>query len=153
MMGTAASRHGPKKEGDISSVFVSLSGTTREPLPDRFRTLKQDLVAGHEDAVVESWGRLVRALREENETVAVKGPAIIPSVDFQNIDEDIDGLKAEIRKRGAVVVRGVVDEKEARGYKEEIEAYVRRNPSTKGEYLPPSSQFYLQTETANGNHY
>ncbi|KAK6208652.1 hypothetical protein QIS74_12170 [Colletotrichum tabaci] len=131
MMGTAASRHGPKKEGDISSVFVSLSGTTREPLPDRFRTLKQDLVAGHEDAVIESWGRLVRALREENETVAAKGPAIIPSVDFNNIDEDIDGLKAEIRRRGAVVVRGVVDEKEARGYKEEIEAYVRKNPSTK----------------------
>ncbi|GKT95431.1 DUF1479 domain protein [Colletotrichum tofieldiae] len=118
----AASR--PKKEGDISSVFVSLSGTAREPLPDRFRTLKQDLVAGHEDAVVKSWGRLLRALREENATIAAKGPAIIPSVDFRNLDGDVERLKGEIRKRGAAVVRGVVDEDEARAYKDEIEAYV-----------------------------
>ncbi|GKT52241.1 uncharacterized protein ColSpa_12422 [Colletotrichum spaethianum] len=131
MMGAAAAQHAPKKEGDISSVFVSLSGAAREPLPDRFRTLKQDLVAGHEDAVVQSWGRLLRALREENETVAAKGPAIIPSVDFRNLDEDVARLKGEIRKRGAAVIRGVVDETEARAYKEEIEAYVRKNPSTK----------------------
>ncbi|GJC85458.1 uncharacterized protein ColLi_08296 [Colletotrichum liriopes] len=131
MMGAAAPHHAPKKEGDISSVFVSLSGTAREPLPDRFRTLKQDLVAGHEDAVVKSWGRLLRALREENATIAAKGPAIIPSVDFRNLDGDVERLKGEIRKRGAAVVRGVVDEDEARAYKDEIEAYVRKNPSTK----------------------
>ncbi|OHE91102.1 hypothetical protein CORC01_13584 [Colletotrichum orchidophilum] len=127
MMGAAA----PKKEGDISSIFVSLSGTAREALPDRFRALKKDLVAGHEEAVVASWGRLLRALREENEVVRERGPAIIPSVEFKDLEGDVERLKGEIRKRGAAVVRGVVDEKEARGYKEEVEEYVRKNPSTK----------------------
>ncbi|KAF9869406.1 hypothetical protein CkaCkLH20_13123 [Colletotrichum karsti] len=130
MMGASAA-HAPKKEGDISSVFVSLSGETREPLPDRFRLLKQHLVAGREDAVVKSWGRLLRSLREENGLIAAKGPAIIPSIEFDDLDGDINRLKGEIKKRGAAVVRGVIDEKEARGYKEEVEAYVRKNPSTK----------------------
>ncbi|KAL0938195.1 DUF1479 domain-containing protein [Colletotrichum truncatum] len=133
MMGAmgASATHAPKKEGDISSVFVSLSGETREPLAPRFRVLKQDLVAGHEDAVVKSWGRLLRSLREENEIIAANGPGIIPSIEFSDLKNDLERLKGEIKKRGAVVVRGVVDEKEARGYKEEVENYVRKNPSTK----------------------
>lgn len=133
MMGAAAAAaHAPKKEGDISSVFVSLSGAAREPLPDRFRALKRELVAGHEDAVVRSWGRLLRALRAENEAVERGGPGVIPSVEFGDLEADVARLKGEIRKRGAAVVRGVVDEKEARSYKEEVEEYVRKNPSTKG---------------------
>ncbi|TDZ40804.1 Uncharacterized protein CTRI78_v010093 [Colletotrichum trifolii] len=130
MMG-ATSAHAPKKEGDISSVFVSLSGETREPLPDRFRELKKQLVAGHESAAVRSWGRLLASLREETRLIGRKGPAIIPSLDFKDLERDVAALKSEIKKRGAAVVRGVVDEKEARAYKDEIEAYVRSNPSTK----------------------
>ncbi|KAK2008712.1 DUF1479-domain-containing protein [Colletotrichum eremochloae] len=141
MMGAAA-HHAPKKEGDISSVFVSLSGAERAPLPDRFRALKQDLVAGREDAVARSWGRLLRALREENEIVRAAGPAVIPSVEFRDLDSGgLAALRGEIRKRGAVVVRGVIDETEARAYKDEIEAYVRKNPSTKA-FPPDNPQVY-----------
>ncbi|KAK2037970.1 DUF1479-domain-containing protein [Colletotrichum somersetense] len=141
-MGAAvAAHHGPKKEGDISSVFVSLSGAERAPLPDRFRALKRDLVAGREVAVARSWGRLLRALREENEVVRVAGPAVIPSVEFRDLDAGVARLRDEIRKRGALVVRGVVDEAEARAYKDEIEAYVRRNPSTRA-FPPDNPQVY-----------
>ncbi|KAK1985762.1 hypothetical protein LZ30DRAFT_618877 [Colletotrichum cereale] len=141
MGAAAAAHHAPKKEGDISSVFVSLSGAERAPLPDRFRVLKQELVAGHEDAVVRSWGRLLRALRDENEIVRAAGPAVIPSVEFRDLEGGVARLRDEIRKRGAVVVRGVVDEGEARAYKDEIEAYVRRNPSTKA-FPPDNPQVY-----------
>jgi len=41
----------PKKEGDISSVFVSLSGATPTPLPERFTELKRVLIHGNEDPV------------------------------------------------------------------------------------------------------
>ncbi|EFQ36267.1 hypothetical protein CGRA01v4_14991 [Colletotrichum graminicola] len=141
-MGAAATaHHAPKREGDISSVFVSLSGTERAPLPDRFRALKRDLVAGHEAAVAQSWGRLLRALREENEVVRAAGPAAIPSVEFRDLKAGVAALRDEIRKRGALVIRGVVDEAEARSYKDEIEAYVRRNPSTKA-FPPDNPQVY-----------
>ncbi|KAK1993516.1 DUF1479-domain-containing protein [Colletotrichum falcatum] len=141
MGAAAAAYHAPKKEGDISSVFVSLSGAERAPLPQRFRALKQELVAGREDAVTQSWARLLRALREENEVVRATGPAVIPSVEFRDLDGGVAGLRDEIQKRGALVIRGVVNEVEARAYKEEIEAYVRRNPSTKA-FPPDNPQVY-----------
>jgi hypothetical protein len=138
VMGAGSHASSSKKEGDISSAFVSLSGADRPPLPDRFRELKLSLVAGRERDVAASWKRLLRGLKEENEIIARTGPAIIPSVEFGDLGSWRDGkgmseeVRAEVRRRGAVVVRGVVPEQEARGYKDEIEDYVRRNPGTKG---------------------
>lgn len=124
-----------KREGDISDAFTSLSGTKREPLPDRFRQLKCDLVRGREKEVVAGWGRLLRQLRSENDVIASKGPSVIPQVEFSDFEKGVaGGLKEEIRKRGAVVVKGVIPEAEARAYKDEIEEYVEKNPSTRGEY-------------------
>ena len=123
-----------KEAGDISSAFVSLSGTDRPPLPPKFRVLKKALVEGKEDAVVASWNRLLREIKRENDVIAEKGSGIIPTVDFSSLEGDLGKLKDEIQKRGAVVVRGVVPEGEARAYKSEIEEYVRMNPDTKGYY-------------------
>ena len=136
MMGT---QHQPKKEGDISSVFVSLSGADRPPLPDRFRLIKNSLVAGREHKVVTSWNWLLEALRRENETIASKGSAVIPTVEFKDLERDIEKLRPDIQKRGAAVIRGVVPEAEARGYKSEVEEYVRKNPSTKGKLPHPTT--------------
>lgn len=122
-----------KKEGDISDAFVSLSGAARPPLPDRFRQLKCDLVRGREQQIVDSWGRLLRQLRIENNIISQKGSDVIPQVDFSDLDAGCDKLKDEIRKRGAIVVRGVIPEAEARAYKEEVEDYVKKNPWTRGE--------------------
>lgn len=122
-----------KREGDISNSFKSLDGTDKQPLPDRYRQLKLDLIQGHEEQVVESWKRLLRRLKEENEEVARRGSSIIPEVDAEDLKRGLsDEVKEEIKKRGVVVVRGVVPEDEARAYKNEVEDYVRKNPHTKG---------------------
>ncbi|RYP47164.1 hypothetical protein DL768_006736 [Monosporascus sp. mg162] len=120
-----------KREGDISDSFISLSGTGRPPLPPRFLDLKKALVAGHEHFVVDSWKRLLDRLRVENQTIAREGPMIIPNIDFHELDRDLAKVGSEIKKRGVVVVRNVVPEKETRAYKDEIEEYVRQNPSTR----------------------
>ncbi|KND86824.1 Uncharacterized protein YbiU [Tolypocladium ophioglossoides CBS 100239] len=128
---TAAAQKSSKKEGDISDAFVSLSGAQRAPLPDRFRQLKCDLVRGREEAVVESWSRLLRELRKENDIIAARGSDVIPQVEFADLEGGCERLEEEIKKRGAVVVRGVIPEAEARAYKAEVEEYVRRNPHTR----------------------
>lgn len=126
----------PKRQGDISDSFVSLSGVEQAPLPDRFRQLKLDLVRGREQAIVASWTRLLRRLREENEEIAQKGPQVIPQVEYADLDRGLDDrLKGEIKKRGVVVVHGVIPEREARGYKEAVEEYVKKNPHTRGELI------------------
>ncbi|KAI0097482.1 DUF1479 domain protein [Nemania sp. FL0031] len=120
-----------KREGNIADSFVSLSGGDRPPLPQRFLDLKKSLVAGHEDKVIASWQRLLSQLKQENSVLAKEGSRVIPSLEFANLDEDVERLRSEIKKRGVAVIRGVVPEKEARAYKSDIEEYVRQNPSTK----------------------
>ncbi|KAH6623260.1 hypothetical protein F5144DRAFT_495269 [Chaetomium tenue] len=133
---------GGKAEGDISDTFASLSGRKAQPLPDRFRELKLRLVEGHEDAVIASWKRLLATLKKENEIIARTGPAIVPEVRFSHLQEDLDALKPEIKKRGVAVIRGVIPEDEARSYKFEIEEYARQNPQTRG--FPPTTPQILE---------
>lgn len=122
-----------KREGDISDAFASLSGYKEQSLPDEFRQLKLHLSNGNETALTASWNRLLDELKAENEVVAQTGPAIIPEVRFSHLADDIATALPEIKKRGVVVVRGVIPEEEARGYKSEVEEYIRKNqPKTKG---------------------
>ena len=122
----------PKEEGDISSVFASLSGQDYRPLPQRFADLKGRLIAGREDKIVASWGRLLRALRQETKTIAALGSDVIPQIKFADIERPSKEFNDALRKRGVCVIRGVVPRDEARSWKDDVEAYVRRNPWTKG---------------------
>ncbi|CCT71697.1 related to DUF1479 domain protein [Fusarium fujikuroi IMI 58289] len=130
-----------KKEGDISDAFTSMSGVKREPLADRYRQLKLTLLQGREDKIVQSWNKLLRELRRENEIVAKKGPGVVPQIEFKDLERSSDALREEVKKRGVVVVRGVVPEGEARAYKAEVEEYVARNPSTRA-FPPHDPQVY-----------
>jgi hypothetical protein len=98
----------PKKEGDISSVFVSLSGATPTPLPERFTELKRVLIHGNEDRVLASWQRLLKQLAHENELVALHGPNIIPQIDYADLSKPSKEFLSHVKKRGVAVVRGVV---------------------------------------------
>lgn len=131
-MTSALQSSGPKKEGDISDAFVSLSGTEQEPLPDRFRQLKCDLVQGREADIQTAWAKLLDDLKRENEIIARERSKVVPEINCSDLEIGIDGLRDEIRKRGVVVVRGVVPQDEARAYKTELEEYIRKNPSTRG---------------------
>jgi hypothetical protein len=121
-----------KMEGDISSVFVSLSGVAPPKLPSRFAEVKRQLVQGNEDRVLASWKRLLEQLSKENEIVAQKGPNVVPQINFQDIGNPSTEFLNEVKNRGVAVVRGVVPVAEARGYKGEVEEYVKANPWTKG---------------------
>ena len=126
-----------KKEGDISSVFVSLSGQAPEPLPQRLAGIKRDLASGHEEKLTASWRRLLEEIEQEVKVISERGPAIIPSIipsiNFADLDSNLPGFHKDLKRRGVAVIRGVVPKDEARAYKEETERYVKANPSTKGD--------------------
>ncbi|KAJ5924298.1 hypothetical protein N7466_008485 [Penicillium verhagenii] len=131
-----------RKEGDISSVFVSLSGDGKAaPLDERFADQKKKLIAGRGDQLKRSWDRLLCKLRDEVEIIEQRGSDIIPSIDFKDIHAAPRSFHDELRKRGVAIIRGVVPEDEARGFKEEIEAYARANPGTKA-FPPNDPQVY-----------
>lgn len=130
----STSTHPSKAAGDISSVFPSLSGVDSPPLPPRFADLKRRLIQGHEDRVRDSWHRLLADLRKEVDLIEALGSKVIPELEFRDMHdmakrtEFRDGL----RKRGVGLIRGVVSEREALGWKELVKRYVQTNPSTKG---------------------
>jgi hypothetical protein len=126
-----------KKEGDISSVFVSLSGASAQPLPSRFADLKVRLLAGYQEALLDSWHRLLSSLREEYSLVKALGSRVLPEIDFKDIAKSPDAFREGLKKRGTGIVRGVVSEEQALQWKESIKNYVKDNPHTKGMHLFP----------------
>ncbi|OAA65365.1 hypothetical protein SPI_02152 [Niveomyces insectorum RCEF 264] len=135
--GASEPQHPSKKEGDISDSFASMSGLDSPPLPDRFRDLKLSLAAGHEKELTDSWNRLLDRLSVENEILVRQKSISIPEIRFDHLDDDIASAYAEVKKRGVAVIRGVIPQQEARSYKNTIETYVQKNPSTRG--FPPEN--------------
>ncbi|KAI9739927.1 MAG: hypothetical protein M1818_004983 [Claussenomyces sp. TS43310] len=128
-LATAATQ--AKKEGDISSVFVSLSGGEAPNLPEKFADVKKKIVSGREDKLLASWERLLDALKRETKIIEERGSEIIPSVTSGELQAKVPGFQDDLKKRGCAVIRDVVPMAEARAYKEEVEQYVKDNPSTK----------------------
>ncbi|KAL4788717.1 hypothetical protein BJX76DRAFT_344816 [Aspergillus varians] len=130
-----------KAAGDISSVFPSLRPDYKpEPLPSRFKDLKESLFRKNEEALKKSWERLLPSLEEEVHQIKLKGSDIIPSVEYSDVvsgNLSPESL-AEIRRRGSVVIRNVVPRREARGWKERIEEYVAANQE-RVKAFPPDS--------------
>ncbi|KAF4125033.1 DUF1479 domain protein [Geosmithia morbida] len=135
-LATAAQEHrSAKAEGDISSVFRSLSGSdVDEKLPQRFADVKS-AIRTDRATLQESWNRLLNRLKDETRAIKDEGSSCIPQIDFADIDNAPAEFDETFRKRGVAVVRQVVPEKEARGFKEEVERYVAANPSTRA--FPP----------------
>lgn len=117
-----SSYYAPKKEGDISSVFASLSASEAVPLPSRFAKLKSSLIHGHESALISSWSRLLSSIRSEIELISAAGSSIVPTIPYSEIKNHSRVLPFgnSLGKRGVAVVKGVVAEEEALGWKEEI---------------------------------
>ncbi len=144
------SEHNSKPAGDISSVFPSLSGAVNAPLPSRFADLKRRLIQGHEDQLRDSWQRLLANLREETEVIKALGSRVVPELSFRDLDnvEKRTTFRDELHNRGVAVIRGVVAEQEALGWKELAKRYIQNNPATKGKAV-----FYLLSLTSSFTQY
>lgn len=70
----AASARMTKAAGDISSVFPSLRPDYKpEPLPARFQDLKLSLFQKNEEALKDSWKRLLSSLEDEVQEIKKRG--------------------------------------------------------------------------------
>lgn len=123
-----------KPSGDISSIFPSLSGVQSAPLPPRFADVKSRLINGHEDAIRESWVRLLSDLQKETEIIRAASSAIVPELAFSDLNnlEKRANFKDQFHKRGVAVIKGVVTEKEALEWKELLKKNIQSNPSIRG---------------------
>jgi hypothetical protein len=121
-----------KPEGDISSVFASLSGDDmNKPLEPRFAQLKEQIIRDHKQEVKDSWYRLLDALKREISIIRSSGSSVIPQVNFNDMKNLSSDVRNEIRARGVMVVRGVLSEDHAIKLKTNVQNYIQQNPHTK----------------------
>ncbi|ORZ12250.1 hypothetical protein BCR42DRAFT_356239 [Absidia repens] len=116
-----------KAKGNISSVFASL-GASKSSLEPRFVTLKEEITPEDPDVLQASFDRLLASFGKEKEEIKQKGSAVVPEIHIDDIKNNGGSLPEDVaacvRKRGALVVRGLIDRKEAQDYKTQIKAYI-----------------------------
>lgn len=118
-----------KKPGNILSAFKA---NIDDNLPDEFKSIKKEIVQCCDEKTLEaSWVRLIDEFEKEIELIKEMGPEIVPQVEYSAIVENdikFPSIVAdEIRKRGCVVIRNVVDRNEALKYKELVQQYINNH--------------------------
>ena len=65
------------------------------------------------------------------------GSRVVPELSFRDLDnvEKRTTFRDELHNRGVAIIRGVVAEQEALGWKELTKRYIQNNPTTKGKEL------------------
>ncbi|RPB24670.1 DUF1479-domain-containing protein [Terfezia boudieri ATCC MYA-4762] len=121
-----------KAVGDISSIFPSLSSnpTPPTPLPQRFADVKANLIQNTSPETLQaSWDKLLSELAKELVEIRKLGSDVIPAVDYKDLkDAERDKkMLQEIRKRGAVIVKGVMGEGEVLQMKDQVKKYLQDN--------------------------
>ena len=123
-----------RAEGSFGNAFVSLSTGAKE-LPPRFQVLKSELIQNNEESILASWHRLLEVITSSTiPQIKEMGQELIPAIDFAAIKDGRlpESTKAELKRSGAIIVRGVVTEKQALDWKADIRNYIQANPQTKG---------------------
>jgi hypothetical protein len=103
--------------------------------PERFADLKREIVAAtpdYERRLTESWNDLLQELDERTIEIADEGPSYIPQVHFQYLDTLVPEQLDDIRRKGSIIIHGVVEEGEAASWKTALEDFIRVNPHVEG---------------------
>ncbi|KAG8212924.1 hypothetical protein J3R82DRAFT_11279 [Butyriboletus roseoflavus] len=101
--------------------------------PSRFLDLKRELVsATTQECLTASWNDILSELAKRTAEIAQAGTNFVPQVKFTDLEkltpEEIDVIK----RKGSVVIRGVVDTNIASGWKTELEEFIKANPHAEG---------------------
>ncbi|KDQ15639.1 hypothetical protein BOTBODRAFT_108165 [Botryobasidium botryosum FD-172 SS1] len=123
-----------KDEGTIADAFASLAGAADVVLPERFAELKRTIVPNEAAArrVTAAWAEVLGELRTAEKEILDRGSDIVPQVNYADLSS-LSGEEIEVvKKRGTVVIRNVVNEDLALGWKEDIKRYIQKNPQVRG---------------------
>lgn len=114
------------------------------PCPPRFVEIKNDIVSSIPDfevRVTKAWGELLAELNEVTSDIASQGSEYVPQINFSEIGSLSPERIEEIRRKGSVVIRDVVDDDEATQWRQWLQEYVTKNPDIDG-FPADDKQFF-----------
>ncbi|KAF7312021.1 hypothetical protein MIND_00214000 [Mycena indigotica] len=96
-----------------------------------------------EQKATQAWAEIIAELQLVTNTIAQEGPSYIPTVSFADIQAgSLSAAQiAEVKRKGSVVIKDVIDDKQARLWKEELEEFVKKNPQAEG-FPEDDKQFF-----------
>ncbi|CAO3635812.1 unnamed protein product [Cunninghamella blakesleeana] len=119
-----------ESKGNISSVFAHL-GASKPVLDSHFVDIKKKLVTGKEQQanIQASYERLLQAFEKEKQEIQQLGSKVIPEIHMNDIKKNNgrlpDDIAQLVKKRGSLVVRGVLERDQAIQYKQDIKNYIQ----------------------------
>ncbi|KII86315.1 hypothetical protein PLICRDRAFT_43911 [Plicaturopsis crispa FD-325 SS-3] len=107
-----------------------MADETKTPLPPRFAELKQQIASTYpnfEEKVTRAWNEILAELEQVTKNIARAGPDSVPQVSFADLSTLSQEEIAAIKRKGCIIIRDVVDDAQASGWKTELEKYVTAN--------------------------
>ncbi|KAI0775032.1 DUF1479-domain-containing protein [Trametes elegans] len=105
------------------------------PCPPRLVELKKEIAGAYPDfeaRATKAWGEILQELDKVTKEIANGGSQNVPEVQFSELGSLSPERVAEIKRKGSVVIRDVVDDAEASEWKEWLREYVTKNPDIEG---------------------
>ncbi|KAK0472078.1 DUF1479-domain-containing protein [Armillaria novae-zelandiae] len=107
--------------------------------------LKEDIAASYPDFeanVTKAWKEIIAELDVVTETISKQGADYLPQLHFADIPNLTEAHKAEIRNKGCVIIRNVIDDQQAIAWRHNLQDFVAANPDVEG--LPNSDKQFFQ---------
>ncbi|KAJ7760633.1 hypothetical protein DFH07DRAFT_816198 [Mycena maculata] len=114
------------------------------PLPPRFTEIKRTIAATNPDFeqnVTKAWIEVLAELDKVTTLITKEGSAYIPQVAFADLDKLSPAQIADIKRKGTVVIKDVVDDAQARAWKTGLEEFIKANPQAEG-FPEEDKQFF-----------
>ncbi|KAF8207015.1 hypothetical protein K438DRAFT_1917503 [Mycena galopus ATCC 62051] len=113
-------------------------------LPPHFTEIKREIAATNpnfEQDLTRAWKEVLVQLEEVTKTIAKEGSAYIPQVSFADLDKLSEAQIADIKRKGTVVIKDVVEDDQARAWKTSLEEFIKANPQSDG-FPEEDKQFF-----------
>ncbi|CAH2352845.1 hypothetical protein CLIB1423_08S02388 [[Candida] railenensis] len=131
----------------IAAISPDSNIHTPPDLDPVYSKLKQRLVRKQDvSAVKESWKRLLIALESEVTKISTQGSSYVPSVQWEDIRKNNyqipDSASKLFKERGALMVKGLVDEQKIDKWFHELTDFCKEHPETAGYTYPNPAAWY-----------
>ena len=109
--------------------------------PERFVALKKEIIPAPSQELLTAWNDILAQLAVATKAINAAGPDGIPQIDFEDIGSLSAEQVAEIKRKGTVVIRNVVEDELALEWKRMLREYIEANPQVEG-FPKDNKQFF-----------
>ncbi|KAJ6474937.1 hypothetical protein C8R45DRAFT_935470 [Mycena sanguinolenta] len=121
-------------------------------LPPRFAVIKHMIASTNpnfEQHLMKAWKEVLAELDKVTKIIAKEGATVklsplllyIPQVSFADLNKLSEAQITDIKRKGTVVIKDVVDDDQARAWKTSLEEFVKANPHAEG-FPEADKQFF-----------